>query len=62
MFCQGFSVIVFFTLKHIFSIKKLLYNTHQVRYHFFIVVIIVESVNLIEMSEMKIIIIMMETN
>ena len=38
-----------FFLSNIFIIKKLFYNTHQVRcYHFFIVEIIVESVNLIE--------------
>ena len=46
-------IIVFFSLKHdIFVIKKLFYNTHQVRcHHFFIVEIIVESVNLIQMSK-----------
>ena len=52
MFCQSF-YYCFFSLKHdIFVIKKLFYNTHQVRcYHFFIVEIIVESVNLIQMSK-----------
>ena len=53
MFCQAFSVIAFFPVKYdIFIIIKLFYNTHQVRcYHFFIVEVIVESVNLIQMSK-----------
>ena len=53
MFRQGFSVAVFFPLKHgIFGIRKLFHNTHQARYyHFFIVEVIVESVNLIQMSK-----------
>ena len=40
-----------FSLKHdIFIIKKFFYSTHQVRcYHFFIVEIIIENVNLIQM-------------
>ena len=53
MLCQDFSVIDFFPLKHNI-IKKLfaVYNTHQVRCcHFFIVEIIVESVNSILMSK-----------
>ena len=48
MFHQGFSVAVF-SLKHdIFIISKLFHNADQVRcYHFFIVEVTVESVNLI---------------
>ena len=47
---QGFFLLLFFSLKHIFIIRKLFYNTHQVRcYHFFIVEIIDQSVNLIQM-------------
>ena len=53
MFRQGFPVAVFFSLKHdIFIIRKLFHNTPQVRcYHFFIAEVIVESVNLIQMSK-----------
>ena len=51
MFRQGFYVVAFF-FSNIFIIKKLFHNTHQVRYyHFFIVEVIVESVNLIQMSK-----------
>ena len=52
MLCQYFSVTV-----------NVFHNTHQVRcYHFFIVEIVVESVNLTQMSKQKIIITMMENN
>ena len=52
MFCKGFSAL-FFSLKHyIFIIKKLFYNTHQVRYyHFIIVEAIAESMNVMQMSK-----------
>ena len=44
IFCQCFSVTIFFLIHD--------YNTHQVRcYHLFIVEITVESVNLIQMSK-----------
>ena len=53
MFYQSFSVTAFYSLTHdIVIIKTLFYNTYQVRcYRFFIVEIIVESVNFIQMSK-----------
>ena len=55
-FCQSFHNPVFFSVKqfYIFIIKKLFIMkfTHQVRcYHFLIVGIIAESVNLIQMLQ-----------
>ena len=45
---------MFFSLKRIFIIKNVFYNTHQVRcYDLFIVEVIVESVNLIQMLKRK---------
>ena len=56
------SFIVFFSLKHEnFIMKKLFYNTYEVRcYHFLIAEIIVESVSLIQTSKWEIIITMVE--